>query len=563
MRGASTKWARAMLGLVLAMTGVFLLDSPATAEHVSATTSSAPMVARGTFLSDTTLGTETQIQQIDMVSASLAYAVASRNNYSTNWLYLVISTDGAKTWRVVGALPVAPFEGQGYPGLEVTLNFVTASVGYVQESGGPIYVTVDAGVTWSLVITPGISPTMAVNSSRVVVTSDLCHGKIPYYGPLKCPSDLSTYALGATHATSTYAIHVASGVGPWRAAITLVAPSTSSAVVAENDTQPGGPVGVLVTVNSGESWRQIDNPCPQLLLQQILVVRGRWLAYCFLGGGMSQGTSGLWSSTNTGTSWTPVNRANEGHNYRGDIGDIDQTLYAGATRLYSALGGAAGGFSFSDNGGQHWTPLHFPTYLGGGEEFVSTFGASGVVLGDVGGPMYVAIDGTHFVRIGALPLGRYLGVDLCRANKGTTARLGEFTRGVAPQSFTAPIVFTNTSTTPCYLDAVPLVQPEVGHEGASQIVTTGALTIGGRDGFVYLPARGGTASATFEVLSTSQFPSVYCAPALMTSLSVLVYPSARFQVPTPAVTICTGEESTRNAGVVAGVVNDLVNHHLH
>jgi photosystem II stability/assembly factor-like uncharacterized protein len=552
-----------LLGLVLATSGVFLLDSPALAEHVSATTSSPPTVARGTVLTDTTLGTETQIQQIDMVSASLAYAVASRNNYSTNWLYLVISTDGAKSWRVAGALPVAPFVGQEYLGIDLTLNFLTSSLGYVQESSGPIYVTVDAGETWSLVITPGISPTMVASASRVVITSDLCHGKIPYYGPLKCPSELSTYALGATHATSTYPIPSASGVGPWRAAITLAAPSTTSAVVAENDTQPDGPPGVLATVDAGKSWRQVDNPCPQLLLQQILVTRGRWLAYCYLGGGMDQGTSGLWSSTNTGTSWTPVNRANEGGNYRGDIGDIDQTIYAGTSRLYSALGGAGGGFTYSDNGGQHWTPLHLPTYFGGGTEFVSTFAASGVVLGEVGGPIYEAIDGTHFVRIGSLPLGRYLGVDLCRANTGTTAHLGEFTRGVAPQSFTAPIVFTNTSNTPCYLDAVPLVQPEVGHEGASQIVTTSALTIGGRDGFVYLKARGGTASATFEVLSTSQFPSVYCAPALMTSLSVLVYPSARFQVPTPAVTICTGEASTRNAGVVAGVVNDLVNHHLH
>ena len=517
----------------------------------------APFVLRGALLTDTTLGSQTVIQQIDMVSPQLGYAIASRTNYSRNWLYLVKTTNEGQSWSVVADLPLPPFQGTMDFG-SATLNFLTPAVGYVQNQNGPLYVTTDAGELWSKVLAPGIWPTFSVSRQDVFVVSDVCHGALPEYGPLQCPSELSTFALGATTASQSRIIPAASSVGTWRAASALVAPSQNSEVVAENDSQSGDHPALLSTSDGGRAWRTLSDPCGEVLASQILDVKGRWLLYCYLGGGMMQGTSELWSSSDQGSSWASVSRANEGANYRGSIGDVDQTLYAnsGGTLLFSAIGGAAGGVAYSTDTGSHWKGVRLDHFSGGGApEYLTTFATSGAIFGTVGGPHYRRVNATTWTPLPALPVGKYRGVSPCTTAQ-VTVRLGSMVAGVKAGTSTGPIIFTNTSNSGCYLEAIPTIQPLTRHHGPLP-VPSARLTIGGRDGFVMLSAHGARASVVLEVLPISQFAHTYCYPVMMDALNIRFQPAPTFHVATPPIRICSENESTLNAGIVAGVVNHV------
>jgi len=143
----------------------------------------------------------------------------------------------------------------------------------------------------------------------------------------------------ARHSCGARRRSVASGVRS-RRAVTLIGERR------RNDSQPGfDQPALLVTSDQVRSWRVLSDPSTGILANQILAVKGRGLLYCFLDGGMNQGTGELGSSLSQGSSWTLMSRANEGGNLQGTIGDFDQTLYANASgsMIFSAIGSAGGG----------------------------------------------------------------------------------------------------------------------------------------------------------------------------------------------------------------------------
>ncbi|MGC2484995.1 MAG: hypothetical protein WA359_01960 [Acidimicrobiales bacterium] len=538
----------------------------ATTSVIAATGRSAGSISRppslleGTPLTDTTLGTGTQIDTIDMVSSSVGFGVASPSNTGRGWFYLVKSTNLGNSWTVQHVLPLPSFVGLYGVNLDPQIHFVSASVGYASVQDGPLYVTDDGGASWSKVSTPGIWPTFVVSGDAVSIVSDVCQGSVPVYGPLKCPSDLTQFRLGATKALRTESIPALGRAGQWRAATAMASTSPRSIVVSEGGRE-GEDSSLLVTTNGGTSWRLLNDPCEGLSVDQLVTSNPhRWLLYCFIDGGMNQGDSVLRASIDGGDSWEAVAHANEVGTSAGGIRDVDNTIYSNkrGSILYGALGGAAGGLEVSRDGGVHWTLTSIETNLyGGSPEYMSMFGATGAIFGIETGPQYRTLNGSTWVELPVLPAGTYRGHSICTSHEGTEAGLAYSVTGIPATTIDFPVVFTNRGTVACYLSGIPIAQPVVGPHRSRVGQSAYPEGLEDRGGFVTLKPHGGRASIVFERELTSSFPRSYCAPRVMGGITIkFAYPAA-FYVKIPRAKVCTGVSTVNVGGVVSGLTSWL------
>ena len=234
--------------------------------------SKSPSVRAGAVLTNTTLGTGTQIDTIDMLSDSVGYAVASPSSKGRGWFYLVKTTNIGNSWTVEHVLPLGSFVGTYGANLNPAIHFVSSKIGYTWVQHGPLYVTDDGGESWSKIPTPGIWPTFVVSGDVVSVVSDVCHGSVPAYGPLKCPSELTRFSLGSARPMRTELIPILGRAGEWRAATALASTSPQSIVVSEGGSE-GSTSSLLSSTNGGSSWKLLSDPCQGLRVDQLIAAK--------------------------------------------------------------------------------------------------------------------------------------------------------------------------------------------------------------------------------------------------------------------------------------------------
>jgi photosystem II stability/assembly factor-like uncharacterized protein len=536
----------------------------ATTTVVAATASDAisssqpPSVREGSRLTDTTLGTGTQLDTVDMLSSSLGFGVASPSNEGRGWFYLVKTTDLGNSWTVQHVLPLPSYVGMYGFNADPEIHFVNAKVGYTSVQNGPLFVTTDGGAIWSEMSVPGIWPTYVLSGDVVSVVSDVCTEPVPVYGPLRCPSQFTQFRLGSSTPLRTSPIPALGRAGEWRAATAMASVSPKSVVVSEGGRE-GEDSSLLITRNGGRSWNLLDDPCQGLMVNQLLSSDPhRWLLYCFIDGGMNQGDSELSASSNQGASWTTVAHANEDGLDVGDIRDVDNSIVARSDEavLYGALGGAAGGLEISRDGGTNWTLTSIQTNLyGGAPEYVSLFGSAGAIFGVVSGPQYRSTNGRTWVELPALPAGKYRGHLICTLAQGTRAKRGASVKGIPGTTIDYPVAFTNRGTSACYLNGIPLAQP-VGPLKSAVGPSAYPQGQNGRGGFVVLKAHGGVATIVFE-RQAPNYPRSYCAPKVMRGITIRFAPPSSFYVSVPSSKVCTGVSTTDVEGVVAGRTSGL------
>lgn len=513
----------------------------------------APYVRAGTRLTDTTLGAATTFGDVDMLNNSLGYAVAAPVNQGRGWFYLIRTTDLGNRWSVRAALPVPSFVGPYGWGNAPTIDFLNAKVGYLSLFDGPLWVSVDGGLAWSRVVTPGIVPSFVVAGGTTSVLSALCHGAAQSY-PSRCPSELSLYHVGAATPYRTASVPDV-GVGPWRTGYVLAMTAPSTVLVVEGRGTPRS--SLLETVDAGTTWSRLSDPCEQLNINQLLVEKGgRWLLSCFQDGGMNQGTTELWDSFDGGKAWTVVARANEGGMDKGGIRDVSNTLYDGDQGiLFAAMGGAAGGVEYSTDGGSRWTLSNVELSIyGGAPETMSTFGASGAVVSAQNFASYRTLNARTWTQLPALPAGMFEGLSVC-TSKGTRAVLGRSVSGIPSSSNDFAVTFTNDGRVACYLNGVPQVQPVWGASRTPVGRVSFQETANKRGGFVVLRANGGKASIALEVQSHRSYSRSYCRPAKINGFDVRFNPPAAFFLSTRARSVCRSITTTGVEGITAGVVN--------
>jgi hypothetical protein len=532
----------------------------ATTRSDAVSTPQPPSVREGIRLTDTTLGAGTQIDTVDMLNASLGFGVASPFNKGRGWFYLLKTTNLGNSWTVQHVLPLPSYVGIYGTDVDPEIHFVNSKVGYTSIQNGPLYVTVDAGVSWSELPTPGIWPTYVIVGDVISVVSDVCTGSVPVYGPLDCPSQLTQFRLGSTTPVRTALIPALGRAGELRAATALTGTSANSVVVSEGGREAEDS-SLLLTRDGGSTWKLLDDPCEGLAVDQLISSDPhRWLLYCFIDGGMNQGDSELWASGNQGVSWTTVARANEEGSRVGDIRDVDNTIYANnrGSILYGALGGAAGGLEVSRDGGTKWTLSSIQTNLyGGAPEYMSMFGATGAIFGVLTGPQYRTANGSTWVELPALPAGKYRGLSICTLRQGTEAKRGTSVTGIPATTIDFPVLFTNRGNTDCYLNGIPVTQPVTSRERVPVGQSAYPEDQNGRGGFVVLKAHGGVASIVFERVAAGTYPRSYCAGKEVGGITINFARPSSFYVPIPRAKVCTGVSTTNVGGVVSGLTSWL------
>jgi hypothetical protein len=511
--------------------------------------STSPSIATGTLLTNTTLGGASQVDQVDMLSPTLGYALATHYvDHDYYRFYLVRTTDLARTWTVQSQIPGVDgrypiFTDFGTFNSDPQIDFINRNVGYVAGQGGLIYVTDDGGLSWKSIAAVGSSTSYGVSGSTTSVVSTTC-ARTHHSTTQKCKSELTQYAVGSTIPSRTSSIPGATRPGPL-VALLAVAPSTQ-VINEDNDTQSTA-TSLFLTHDDGRVWTQLQNPCHGLLIEQLVVsTSGSWLLSCFLDEGSYHGTAKIFRTSDDGVTWTTVQdlAAN------GD-GSPVYLFYNGDDRVLFSVGmNPAGGVSSSTDGGRHWSPDQVLGYTEGGAGSFTNFGPASSLYQIYQGPMFVTSNSRTWRIVRPLVAGTYRGLSIC-TSRDTKVSLRR--DKVGAQTYTY-VDFTNTSTTSCYLDGAPNVQP-LGANGASAGPADATDMVDSEGNFVTLKGDGGVAStAMFVDRATGYTPTSSCRLANAASLRITFGSPSEFVLNsrTHPFSVCTVFSSISIDAVSAG-----------
>ena len=314
--------------------------------------------------------------------------------------YLAATSDGGQTWRTTGKLPTNFHPGATYA---LQLAFRNPNEGYVQSTDPPeTLFTDDAGRTWSSLRTSGWPTALSLAGSSLWIVSEFCLAPLLPPDGL-CPSRLLTYPLGHLTPASetpipTRGIRASQGISASTRAATLFDRlGPASAVVEEGG--EGSPSSLLLTADSGNQWKVLDDPCEGLVPTGLVAPsRTHWYLYCQLDGGMHQGRTVLYATTDQGTNWTLVAEGSpEGPN-RGNIGPemaFDLTISGNGRVLW--LFGTVDGVASSTDGGRDWTRTGIAT--GGYGTRLVTAGPTSAWLPLPGYGLYRTTNGTTWIKL--------------------------------------------------------------------------------------------------------------------------------------------------------------------
>ncbi len=462
------------------------------------------------MVTNTTLGGFTQVDQVDMLSPTLGYALATHYVGKDFYrYYLIRTTDLARTWTVQSQIPGIDerfpiFTDFDSFASDPQIDFINRDIGYVTGPGGLIYVTDDAGLRWRSIATVDSSTSYGISGSTVSVVSTTCV-RVHHSSNQKCRSDLTQYPAGSATPSRTSSIP---GPTPPGALVALLAVAPATQIINEDNDTQSTPTSLFVTRDDGSVWTRLQNPCHGLLIEQLTVANdGSWVLSCFLDEGSYHGTAKIFRTFNHGISWTTV----QDLSHNGD-GSPVYLFYNGNDQvLYSVGMNPAGGVASSTDGGTHWTADPVLGYTEGGAGSFTSYGPTSSLYQIFQGPMYVTSNSRTWHIVPPLPAGTYKGLSIC-TNRTTKVSLH---RVKSDGTF---LDFTNTASKSCYLDGAPIVQP-VGASGGA-VGPAGSTVLFSSDGnFVTLKGDGGVASSTLYVNQTSGYkPASSCRSANATSL---------------------------------------------
>ena len=452
------------------------------------------------------------MDQVDMLSPKLGYALATRYIGKSRYrYYLVRTTDLARLWTVRSEIPS---DDERYPiftdfdtvDSDPMIDFVNRNVGYVLGPDSSIYVTRNGGLSWKKVVSNNSGSSYGVSGSTTSIVTTLCHTPRGS-STSKCTSELTGYAVGS--AIPEYSRSIPSSTFRFQgAALLAVAPDSTQVVNLSTDNLTTRS-SLIVTHDDGRTWSRLLNPCSGSLIEQLVVANdGLWLLSCFLDQGSYHGTAKIFRSTDDGAKWSTVVDDTAQREIVGDLGGTPAYFFfSGNDRvLYGALMGPAGGLAVSFDGGTHWSPDSALGNTGGSPGSLSDFGPTSSIYQVWQGPMYVTRNSRTWRLLPQLPAGAYKGLSIC-TSKNTTVSLRHVKFGGVGYTY---VDFTNAGPTSCYLDGAPNMQPlgvgsvPIGPPVGSELVSS--------DGdFVMLKPFGGVADLSLFINPVSSYkPTSTC-----------------------------------------------------
>jgi photosystem II stability/assembly factor-like uncharacterized protein len=492
-------------------------------------------VRSGTPLTNTTFGSYSQVDQIDMLSPTLGYALATGTVGKGRYRYFVVrTTDLARTWTVLSELPgdndrFPIFSDYFLDDSDPSIYFANRQDGYVNVVGGSIYATDDGGLTWTSITPRNSSSSYAVNGSTTSVVTSTCSTPAGNAKPT-CRYTLSEFALGSTRPRSVRPLTDRENIYQQDVGL-LAAPSASVQIISLSVDQMSTASSLLITDNQGLSWTTLTNPCHGSMIEQMVVANnGEWILSCFLDEGMSHGTAQIFRSANRGLTWSTVVDDTALRNVVGNLGGGPDYLFFNGNDsvLYAAEMGPAGGLAVSTDGGTNWTAVRRLANNGGSPGSITNFGPTTSIYQVFQGPVYVTANSKTWTLLPQLPAGVHKGMSIC-TDHDTSVSWHDVTSGKLRYRYAD---FTNHSNASCYLDAAPNVQPvnargkDVGPANATDLVSSNGP-------FVELPAHGGVAHVPFFIDPTSSVhPPSTCRATRVSAFRISFGPPSSFLLPT-------------------------------
>lgn len=526
VKRTSVQFGSVVVGAILTLTTLGIASTLA-----SGTTRHGPTVAPGTVLTNTSLGGFTQIDQIDMLSPHLGYALATGSLGKDRYAYyLVRTTTLGKSWTVrseiAASLERYPiFSDYNLWNANASIDFANAQDGYVDGAGGSLDVTNNGGRTWSQITPPNSSTSYAVNGATTSVVETLC--PLGSATPTSiCKSEFDVYPSGATKPTFSTSLLVPGQRYAAKVELLAAAPHGVD-VLNVNAGISTTATALRITHNNGRTWSPMANPCASLAIEQLLVSpNGTWLLSCFLDEGMSQGPGRLLRSTNEGQSWItefnfPIPKP--GKSYRADT---PMSLFFGGNSrlLYAAYMNPAGGFAVSSNYGRTFSDERYFGNTGGAPGSISNFGATSSIYQVFGGPAFVTRDAHTWKLMAQLQAGPYRQTSICTKHNTEVLWRSHVVAGLRYNY----LDFINHGSTTCYLNGVPTIQPTSSSGVAVGPPLTGENSAAG-GAFVLLRANGGVANISMGGNPTSGYrPASSCAAKTARALRINFAPPSHF-----------------------------------
>lgn len=541
--------------LVVVISGSLLLQ----AQSAPASGAAKPVneIRMGTLLTNTALGGYSQLDQIDMLSPSLGYALATRYLGKGRYRYfLVRTTDLARTWRVVSEIPS---DAERFPiftdfdtdDSDPSIDFTNQEVGYVDGPGGSIEVTDNGGLTWRSISARNASSSYGVSGSTTSVVTATCTTPAGS-ASLKCRDVISEFAVGSITPESSRPIPT-HGVNHGESVGLLSALPGPIQIVDLSNNQFSTASSLLITRDDGLTWHGLSNPCSSSMILQLVVANdGDWLLSCFRDGGMYHGTAQIFRTSDQGLTWSTVLDDTAQRNVVGNLGGTPAYLFFNGNDriLYAAMMNPAGGLMTSTDGGTNWSPDTAFGNTGGSPGSITNFGLTSSIYQVFQGIVYVTTNSRTWKVLPLLPAGTYKGMSICTTHD-TRAGLYHVRSGGLKYTY---VDFTNNANTPCYLDSSPIVR-SLNAKGGDVGPAETMLSYSSNGPFVVLKSHGGIAHVFLNVNPTSDYhPASACDPTVASALRISFGSPSSFYLPlaSSSMSVCQVFPSVFVGGVGTG-----------
>ena len=349
-----------------------------------------------------TLGDVTMFNAVHGLAVSFRIPAVSRASDVVTF-DLVATSDAGRTWKVVSRIGSEP---GGFAALNSpTLSFVNARDGFALPQWERPWVTDDGGLTWHSVVIPGAAAGYLISASttstgQLAITRSNC--TTTDGAPSSCPTTVAFYRPGSARPFRVESAPAVAGQVGLEVLSATYSPDVYL-VPADDVVTPGRTAEF--TANAGVTWHPFEIPCygPR---QIVTSASGALVLDCFVDGGMMQGISSLWTSTNAGATWHRVACGAPGAQAcaEGNMVDVSTQLVTSNDHrvIYAAWSSAAGGVGYSTDG-THWHWNLFDGHTGGAQTYLSADGASGAIFSSPGDIVARTTNGTTWTTLRAQP----------------------------------------------------------------------------------------------------------------------------------------------------------------
>jgi hypothetical protein len=361
-----------------------------TTSRASTTTTPRPVPARR--LPDGQPVPARDLLALQMFPAADGVGIAAASAAGTPMAdYLVTTSDGGERWNVKA---LVPFVTAVTLSDELSIAMLSVTTGWMADlNSGQVMYTGTRGDAWRSLRTRKGTNALSLQGGVLWVVASACASS--------CGAFLDSYRPGQVKPLYSRAIpNLVPTATPFRPPAEFLDRVSAGAGVLAEATEGGGYSALLLAGQDGRTWRRLSDPCARLVPAGLAIVGAHlWVLYCQLDGGMHQGDTAAYQSTDSGATWqlvaegsVPLSRTSPNFGGLGDT--MANSLAASSDGRVLWLLSSVDGVRYSLDAGRNWQGAAFQT---GGEYATIALGPGAQAwLPVYGTGLYHTDDGVHW-----------------------------------------------------------------------------------------------------------------------------------------------------------------------